>query len=257
MRKLRAWWWVGLLACAGAPVRADASGPLRIEEAEVTASDGGALLYREAHYVEPAPRAGRLVVYRCPDGRPFARKRVQGGGAAPDFLMEDGRDGYREGVRSNGRAREAFVTSRGRTRTSPLVVSEGAVIDAGFDAAVRNRWEALAGGRAVRLQFLVPSRQRFFPVEVRRAGPVQWQGVRAERLRMRLDTWFGFAVPEVELVYARDGGRLLEFRGTGNVRDARGEHPQVRIAFAKPARSAPASELASAQRLPLDGRCSF
>ena len=126
MRKPGAW-WVGLLLCAGAPLRADASGPLRIEEAEVTASDSGALLYREAHYVEPAPRAGRLVVYRCPDGRPFARKRVEGGGAAPDFLMEDGRDGYREGVRSNGRAREAFVTSRGRTRSSPLAVSSAAV----------------------------------------------------------------------------------------------------------------------------------
>ena len=74
---------------------------------------------------------------------------------------------------------------------------------------------------------------------------------------MKLDTWFGFAVPEVTLVYARDGRRLLEFNGTGNLRDGRGRNPQVRIAFQPQAQLASASDLAGVARLPLDGRCSF
>ena len=82
------------------------------------------------------------------------------------------------------------------------------MIDAGFDAAVRAHWDTLMAGRPLRLQFLVPSRQRFFPVRVQRVGDVAWRGVRAERLRMQLDSWLGFAVPEVQLVYARDDRRL-------------------------------------------------
>ena len=247
---------MGAALCVTLPARSEGAVGVRVEEADVTGGDGR-VLYRESHYVDAASRSGRWVLYRCPDGRPFARKRVQGGGVAPDFLMEDGRDGYREGVRSSGRLREAFLTEGGRTRSTALDVGDGAVIDAGFDAAVRRHWDDLLRGRPVRLQFLVPARQRFFPVEVRRAGPVQWQGLAAERLRMRLATWFGFAVPEVELVYARADRRLLEFRGTGNVRDARGENPQVRIAFPKAPRPAGAAEFAAVRRMPLDGRCSF
>ena len=112
-------------------------------------------------------------------------------------------------------------------------------------------------GESVQLRFLVPSRKQFFPVQLRRMGSADWNGIRAERLRMKLDTWFGFAVPEVTLVYARDGRRLLEFNGTGNLRDGRGRNPQVRIAFQTQAQLASASDLAGVARLPLDGRCSF
>ena len=74
---------------------------------------------------------------------------------------------------------------------------------------------------------------------------------------MRLDAWFGFAVPDVTLLYARDDQRLLEFAGTGNLRDGDGDHPQVRIVFERTPRTATAQELADARSLPLAGRCRF
>ena len=74
---------------------------------------------------------------------------------------------------------------------------------------------------------------------------------------MRLDSWFGFAVPEVQLVYARADQRLLEFTGTGNVRDARGGNPQVRIGFLAPAREAGDADIAALRAEPLAGRCAF
>ncbi|TWQ62469.1 hypothetical protein FQJ92_23340, partial [Xanthomonas vasicola] len=36
--------------------------------------DSGALRYRESHWL--LDDGGRLVLYRCPDGRAFARKQV-------------------------------------------------------------------------------------------------------------------------------------------------------------------------------------
>ena len=69
-------------------------------------ADGGALAYRETHYRFGAER---LVVYACPDGRPFARKTILENGIAqaPDFSLRDARWGYREGVRGSGETREA------------------------------------------------------------------------------------------------------------------------------------------------------
>ena len=242
------------LAMAGiTPAHANA----RREQADVYAAGSQRLLYREEHLVQPGASPERWVVYRCPDGKPFARKRVAAGGARPDFALEDARDGYREGVRGAGDARQVYVGLAGKETSRRVPVPADGVIDAGFDAAVRTHWAQLMRGETVQLRFLVPSRKQFFPVQLRRMGSAEWNGIRAERLRMKLDTWFGFAVPEVNLVYAREDRRLLEFAGTGNLRDARGGYPQVRIVFDPMAKPATAQDVAAIRTLPLTGRCPF
>ena len=224
--------------------------------AEVRSVDGARLLYRESHFVRVGARSERWVAYRCPDGAVFARKHVDGASSAPAFALEDGR-GYAEGLRGSGNTRGAYVRKDGdRDERSVRVPADG-VVDAGFDAAVRAQWDALMRGQSLRLQFLVPSRQRFYPVRVERAGSLDWRGIPAERLRMRLDSWFGVAVPDVNLVYARDDRRLLEFAGTGNIRDARGGNPQVRIAFEPRARAADDGQVAALRGDPLRGRCAI
>lgn len=248
-----------MAALCVASAAADAAN-VRREDARVLAADSGRLLYRETHWTVPGPRPQRWVLYRCPDGKSFARKYVVTGtsAAAPDFVLEDARDGYREGVRTSPPGRSVFVRAPGSAEiTRALTIPANGVIDAGFDAAVRSHWSAFLRNEAVQLQFLVPSRKRFYPVRVQRVGSIDWHGVPAERLRMRLDAWFGFAVPEVTLVYARDDRRLLEFAGTGNVRDGDGDFPQVRIVFDRTSQPATAADVAAARALPLAGRCDF
>lgn len=242
-----------LAGLSGAVCAAD--GLTRREEAQVFARDGR-LLYRETHWSAGGDDPRRLVLYRCADGRPFARKRVlaQGSPLAPDFELVDARDGYREGVRTLGAVREVRA---GQSPGIAVSVPANGVIDAGFDAAVRRHWDELMAGQTVRMQFLVPSRQRFYPVTLRRDAAVDWRGVPAERLRMQLDRWFGFVVPPIFVTYARDDRRLLEFAGTGNLRDTQLDFPQVRIAFAPERLAAAAGEVAAAQALALDGRCRF
>src|SRR5580704_6041305 len=70
------------------------------------------LAYREVHWLfEEDGIHERLVLYECPDGQPFARKLVRNtaSASAPDFDFEDARDGYREGVRTHGVMREAYM----------------------------------------------------------------------------------------------------------------------------------------------------
>jgi hypothetical protein len=242
------------IACTAAA--ATASGPSR-EIAQALAREDGRLLYREEHW--HLPDGGRLVLYRCPDGTPFARKRVAAGPSAeaPDFAFEDGRDGYREGVRSGAAGREVYVRARtdAAEQRAPLRVPADAVADAGFDAAVRARWDALTAG--TRLSFLLPSRLDFVPVRIVDHGRAA-AAAPTRRLRMTLDTWFGFAVPAVELVYDASSRRLLTFSGTGTIRDGRGRHRPVRIVFdAAPPAPATDAALAAARDAPLDGRCAL
>lgn len=247
---------IAMMLSTTSEASSEASSAARMEQADVHAAGNNRLLYRESHWVYPRD-AGRWVLYRCPDGRAFARKRVASGGATPNFSLEDVRGDYAEGVRGSGSPRSVYVRHAGKEASQRLRVPADGVIDAGFDAAVRAHWDSLMRGESVRLQFLIPSRKRFYPVQVRRTGGIEWHGMRAERLQMKLDTWFGFAVPAVTLVYGRDDRRLLEFTGTGNVRNSDGTNPQVRIAFAKTARAASAEELDAIRSVPLDGRCVF
>lgn len=231
----------------------------RVEGQALSAADGR-LLYRETHWLQDVgDRQARLVLYRCADGKPFARKWMPAAevAMAPDFEFMDGRDGRQESVRAQAGRR--LVSVRAGTGTSvqekSLEMPAAGVIDAGFDAAVRANWATLQNGEPVSLPFLLTSRQRWVPVKLQRVAAIDWQGQPAEKLQMQLDAWFGFAVPAVTLVYSRADRRLLEFSGTGNVRDAAGAWPQVRVRFPEPPQQVASNDLATARTQPLVSTC--
>ncbi|MEO5628335.1 MAG: hypothetical protein ABIQ62_01045 [Thermomonas sp.] len=249
----------GLLAltAALAPMPADASGT---DEGKAFRLDDGALVYREVHMLyDSSGDPSRLVLYRCPDGSLFARKSVveRAGAATPDFDFVDGRSGYREGVRTNKGKREVYwqKSSTAGEKSKLLDVPAGAVIDAGFDAMVREQWSRLATKNGITAQFLLPSALRFLKVSIQRMQGVPEKGVTS--LRMKLDTWYGFAAPDTELDYRSSDHRLLRFKGIGTIHDDRGRNQAVRIEFpgGLEGRRASASEIAAARRLPLTGRC--
>ncbi|SOU07843.1 hypothetical protein [Xanthomonas arboricola] len=234
-------------------------GGLPLSAAAVTRVDGdafdgdsGALRYRESHWL--LDDGGRVVLYRCPDGRPFARKQVDGGGSSPDFSLIDGRDGYRQGVRQRNGVREMFQQEPGKAeQRTPLPADDGPrVIDAGFDAYLRSNWEALASAPQ-RVDFVLPSLQRQLAFRVERIGDTGGE----RRFRLSLDAWYGVAVPSLEVRYAIADKRLLQFRGVGNLRDERGRYPHVRIVFPDTAaRAVGADELRQAREQPLAKSCS-
>lgn len=199
---------------------------------------GGALLYRETHWLyRDGGVDARLVLYRCPDGQPFARKRMRDvpSAIAPDFEFVDARTGYREGVRTRGGRREVFHRPRAdaRLKVQPLAAVPGLVIDAGFDAFVRTHWTRLERG-GVTAPFLVPSRQGTLDFRVGDAATTTENGRAVRRLRMALPGVLGLAVPSIELTYDVATRRLLRFRGPGTVRDARGRLQALRVEFPEP-----------------------
>jgi hypothetical protein len=227
------------------------------------AIDGDAVLYRESHFLSAAREAApaeRVVLYRCPDGAPFARKRVVYGtdGVAPSFEMVDARLGYREGVRATGGTREVFVQREpgAEEKRGPLPDAQGLVADAGFDGFVQANWDALQRGETVRFPFLVPSRLDYFNFKVSKDGEVEVDGRPASVIRLALGSWWAFLLPHIDVVYSNDDRTLLRFVGLTNVRDEDGDNLKARIEFPRDSRR-PLEDgaVAAALAVPLVAAC--
>jgi hypothetical protein len=221
------------------------------------------LAYRETDWLFTRDGvARRLTLYRCADGRPFARKEVRDDPSvtAPDFEFRDGRDGYREGVRTAGGARHIFVQPNANAPTveHPLPADSGGIIDAGFDAFIRAHWEELAAGQATRIPFLVPDRFKFLDFRIAGRADGKLDGHPVRELKMTLGAWYGFALPSIELAYDLTDRRLEEYQGIGIIRDDSGHNQNVRIEFPSGTRHdhVPDDEVDRAAAEPLSASCS-
>lgn len=253
-----------LLACTGAAA-ADTPTPgagIRQLEAVAYSTGDGHPMYRESHWLftdEQGP--GRLVLYRCPDGRPFARKLLHDDGSAqaPDFELVDGRTGYREGVRqAAGGGRVVFVrkSAAAAERSAPLDTTPLPVIDAGFDAYIRSRWDQLGQGDSDAVPFVIPSRLGTLTFSVKRIDDATVEGRPARQYRLSLDSWVGFALPHIDVAYDARSRALLRFVGIANIHASDGDNVRARITFdPMQERVATPAELAAARQVPLDGRC--
>jgi hypothetical protein len=225
--------------------------------------DSAQPVYREVHWLfSDGSVVQRLVLYECLHGEPFARKLVRNSpsATAPDFDFEDGRDGYREGVHTSGDSRDVYVQPE---RQAPverrmLPAARDGIIDAGFDAYVRQHWRELPVGNPRILSFLVPGRFAFMQFKLSAPQNGMLDAHPVTFLHMRLGAWYSFAAPTIEFVYERDGSRLVQFQGPGTVRSADGWNLNVRVVF--PARehveNVSDAEVSRARMAPLNGRCS-
>ena len=185
------------LAATGARAGEDA---LRFEEGVARNPSTSTVMYREQHWTrrQADKLVERLVLYRCPDGTAFARKRVdyRGSAISPAFAFEDRRSGHREGLRRNARP-TLFFQAPGQSGERLAAMKSGSfVADAGFDEFVRRQWSALVAGRSMPLDFALPSRLRSLPFSVRRQGEAVIAGEKAWVFRLKLQHSYKFLIRE-------------------------------------------------------------
>lgn len=201
------------------------------------APETGTLLYEEHHFVRQVDgRPGeRLVLYRCPDGAPFARKTVSYGEPpyAPQFDLRDARFDYREGFARGALSGEAFVQrgDSGPLETEAVALGESLVVDAGFDEFVRSQWERLEAGDSVALRFLLPSRGAAYGFKLRKQAETQLYGETASVYRLALSGVFGWFVDAIDISYSQRDRRLLRFEGLSNIRAEGDRNLLARIDF--------------------------
>jgi len=217
----------------------------------------GELLFREAHYRYLADGVTQqLVLYRCPDGRPFARKlsHDDGDAQAPDFNLIDARLNYHEGVRRRGSQREVYVQ---RTADLPeqvqlLSVPADGVIDVGFDEFARRHWDELVAGKTLSVPFLVPSRRVFYSFKAKIDNV---NNAATRTIRLSLGAWYAFLLPHIDVTYDRASLRLLRYEGLSNIRNALGKSYNVRIEFTNAPAPATPEQVSAALSAPLTASC--
>ena len=230
-----------------------AAAQLRFEEGVARNPTNNSELYREQHWIrsEAGRPIERLVIYRCPDGTAFARKRVdyRESLTAPTFTLEDRRSGYREGLRRGGAPTLFVQPGRQSGERAAPVAANRLVADAGFDEFIRKQWPALVAGRSLPLDFAVPSRLRSLPFSLQRSGEAVVAGEKAWLFQLRLDGWLGVFAPKIEVAYGKDSRRLLRFLGLSNMRDDRGVDSLVaRIDFQTPPQASDEAAWTAASR---------
>lgn len=265
---MRRWLWL-VAALGGIQASADTPGAplpqyLSYDGTAVDVDDGS-VLYRESHYLvqEGAQVLERLVLYRCADGTPFARKRVVPAGPTPwlpAFDMTDARLGYREGASVDGDGVEVFVQEPGEPALEQEALEEvptDLVGDAGFDRFVQDNWQKLLAGETVHFHFLVPSRLDYMGFKVRHLGHERIGDRPVEVFRLALGGLLGLIVSGIDVAYEADSRILMRFEGLSNVRDPEGDNYVARIEFPLAARKveADASALEAARSVPLASAC--
>ena len=250
-----------LVAAALVLAALPAQAALTFEEGVARDPDSSSLLYREQHLVRrmDGKPTERLVIYRCADGTPFARKRVdyRRSVQAPEFSFEDVRLGYGEGLRRAQGIDTVWVRdSRSASERSAALDDPAArlVADAGFDEFILRQWTPLVTGSSVPLRFAVPSRLQTLGFKVNRQASLQVGGEPAELFRLKLGGILGWIAPSIDVAYGRDSRRLLRFEGLSNLRTDDGRSQLVaRIEFPTPAVAAAESQWRTAERQPLSG----
>lgn len=206
--------------------------------------DDGQVLYRESHFLamEGGSVRERLVLYRCADGTPFARKRVENAFASPwlpEFDMVDARLGYREGFSAKGATREVYVQEIGESeleRETFDKIPEDLVGDAGFDGFVQDHWDQLIAGETLRFKFLVPSRLDYMDFKVRQVREESIADRPVRVFRLALGGLLGLIVSGIDVSYDSQSRMLMRFEGLSNVRDEDGDNYVARIDFPVDAR---------------------
>jgi hypothetical protein len=224
--------------------------------------DDHRLLYSESHWIYDDQGVGRrLVIYSCANGEAFARKWVDTGPgtATPDVDMLDGRTGYREGVRTRAGQREVFQQPDANSpeKHSPITTPPNAVIDAGFDAFVRERWDALSGSGVSPLPFLIPSELRYVDFSAKKLRDEQTDGRAVRWFRLQLAGWYAFVLPHIDVAYDAQSRDLYEYRGLSNIRGAGSHNLTVTIQFppAERRNDIGPADVQRAAGMPLMGHC--
>ncbi len=205
---------------------------IRAYVGEARAPDG-ALIYEEHHLVrfDGEQPAERLVTYRCTDGQAFARKQVDYGDPlfAPSFRLDDHRFGYVEGFADGA----AFVRAGSAADEEREAIKAGAalVVDAGFDEFVREHWDELQEGKAVPLEFLVPSRLSSYKFKLRKVRPEDMFGTPTSVFELAVSGLLGWFADPLEVGYRDSDRRLMHFKGLTNIRKTLDSNIVAQIRF--------------------------
>lgn len=212
-----------------------------------TDPDNKALLYCEYYYPKNPNGTQFLVEYRNPDQILIAQKQLSYKDSLlqPQVIQEDFRHGEKRQVLlsrddlGNSNAEVQYKKpDADATEKADFRVSDALVVDAGFDEAVRQNWEALASGKTINMDFLSPVHLRTFNLSIAQTTNEKYRikregysnNVTSFLIRPSNSFISLFAKPLL-LSYDASSRRLLSYNGNVNITDEKGATMEATIQY--------------------------
>jgi hypothetical protein len=194
----------------------------------------GALLYRETH--EKLADGTYHVEYSEPDGRIFGHKTLDSSQSkmTPSFSQVNERNGERiEVTQSGGKLDVVYQeNSTAKEEKASVKLAAGMVVDAGFDAFIKQYWDALESGKDMDIEYLVPSKQTTFAFRFSKISCVEGTKDGAQCFALTPVSWLvKIAVDPIMVAYDPADKRLLRFTGRANICDEKGKYQTVDIQY--------------------------
>ena len=194
----------------------------------------GALLYRETH--QKVSQDIYKVEYSEPNGRVFANKTIDYSKSrtTPSFSQINERNGEKIDVtQTNDQLQISYQeNSAAKVEKESLTLAAGMVVDAGFDAFVKQYWDTLVTGKEMDVEYLVPSKQATFSFRFSQITCVDGTEEGAKCFALTPVSWFvKLAVDPIVVAYDPADKRLLRFTGRANICDEQGKYQTVDIQY--------------------------
>lgn len=199
-------------------------------------------LYTEVHEFNRAPD-GRVLTaqsrYHDAQGREIARKSLdyRANRHIPVYKMEVPAQRYVEGIRSNADPVVMFKQDGAREEIKSLPREPGLeAADSGFNHLLMEQMPRLLRGETVNFRLIVAGQTDSFRFRARQVGELTVEQTPAVKLRVEPDSLLRLLVDPLELVYDRQGTRLISYRGVSNIIDPKtGQvYKQVSITYGGP-----------------------
>jgi hypothetical protein len=189
-------------------------------------------LYTEVHEFTRSADGKVLTAqsrYHDAQGREIARKSLdyRANRYIPIYKMEVPAQRYVEGIRANGDPVVVFKRDGEREELKRLAREPGLeAADSGFNHLLMDQLPRLLQGQTVSFRLIVAGQADSFRFRAMQVGETTVDQTPAVKLRVEPDSLLRLLVEPLELVYDRQGTRLISYRGISNIID-----PQTRQAY--------------------------
>ena len=204
---------------------------------EAFAIDSEELLYRETH-CQSDDKLKRDVLYKNPDGEPIAYKSIdyRNGFSTPSFKQTNFQTSEETKVTVDKNMVTLSFTDVNREQTQKTFEKNAfsdlpMVIDAGFDAYIRENWDSLVSGEEQQFQFPLVTRTALIELQVS-ASSCSFESENSQCFTLEMSNWlYRMLADPIELGYDLSEKHLIRYRGLANIEDENGKGLDVDIRY--------------------------
>lgn len=195
------------------------------------------LLYSETH-CQSEDKLHREVLYKNPDGESIAYKSLdyRNGFSTPSFKQTNFQTREETEVTVDKNIVTLSFTDANREQTQKAFEMNAffdlpMVIDAGFDAYIRENWDSLVSGEQQQFQFPLVTRSALIKLQVS-ASSCSFESKNSQCFKLEMSNWlYRMLASPIELGYERSKKQLIRYRGLSNIENQSGTGLDVDIRY--------------------------